>query len=81
MVIRPPPNCTHLDNWRRCRLDSHKNWLGRLLDLRPRCILDRIDRPRDGEWTCPDQDPYPRPPLPTIGSGAMKLQSNRRAEK
>jgi hypothetical protein len=64
MVFAPPPNCHHLDNWRGCRLDSHKSWLNRLTGTRARCILDRRDPPRDGEWFCPDQKPYPRPAPP-----------------
>lgn len=69
MVFRPRPNCRNLDNWRCCKLESHRGWLMRALDLRPPCIIDRIDMPRDGEWICPDQDEYPRPPPPTTGSG------------
>lgn len=69
MVSRPPPNCEHIDNWRCCKLESHRGWLLRSLDLRPRCIIDRMDAPRDGDWFCPDQKKRPRPRPPMTGSG------------
>lgn len=63
--MRAPPNCQHLDNYRNCRVhDPH--WLIGLLvpNARPGCILDRELPPRDCEWTCPDQKPWPRPAGP-----------------
>jgi len=75
MVMIPPPDCEHLDNWRCCKLPSHQIAPLRWLGIRPRCILDRVDRPRDGEWFCADQLPRPRPRPPMTGSGVKKGKS------
>lgn len=75
MVHRPPPNCRHLDNWRGCALASRWSWFNRITGTRPHCILDRTDEPRDGEWTCPDQDALPRPRPPAPQPSAAKRQT------
>jgi hypothetical protein len=54
----------HLDNYGDCRILHGQNWFERFLRVRPRCVLMRQMPPRDGEWTCDDQEPYPRPPGP-----------------
>lgn len=85
MVIRPKPNCQHLDNYRRCKV--HKaHWLVRFIfgdneHVRPSCIIDRPLPPADGVWTCPDQKEWPRPAPPTEGSAASKSTKLRRKEK
>jgi hypothetical protein len=63
--MRAAPNCQHLDNYRCCRV-HRPHWLVAALfpKLRPGCILDRELPPRDGQWTCPDQTPLPRPAGP-----------------
>jgi hypothetical protein len=63
--MRAPPNCQHLDNYRHCRV--HKMpWVIRIVfpNARPSCIIDRDFPPRDNEWICGDQLPYPRPASP-----------------
>lgn len=62
--MRGPPNCQHLDNYRSCRILHGQGLIGRLLGMRPGCILDRGFPPRDGQWTCADQKPHPRPAAP-----------------
>jgi hypothetical protein len=71
MGFRPPPDCIHADNWRRCKI--HTSWLQSVIkDYRPHCIIDRLDRPADGDWFCPDQQRVPRPAPPTTGSGVAR---------
>jgi hypothetical protein len=64
MVHRPPPNCQHLDNWRACRIMHGQLTVLKWLGVRPACVLDNPDPPRDGDWTCDEQKPFPRPAGP-----------------
>jgi hypothetical protein len=68
-----PPNCQHLDNWRRCKI--HKPlpwWLAWLAGTkRPPCILDLWPamEPQDDDLQCPDQLRWPRPAPPKSQRG------------
>lgn len=64
MGYRAPPNCQHLDNFRQCRVLHGQNRIQHLFGLRPDCVLDQFEPPRDGEWTCDEQLPHARPPGP-----------------
>lgn len=66
MVWTGRTNCQHLDNYRRCRVHTAPVWIRWLLPKgRPPCVYHAYgDEPQDGEVTCPDQMPYPRPDPP-----------------
>lgn len=75
MVHLAPPNCQHLDNWRRCRVHKLPWWQRWLVPGgRPPCILDvaRYRPPQDGEVTCPDQKP--RPLLRPVGPSPVRAK-------
>lgn len=74
--MRPPPDCKHIDNWRNCKLHQSfwQRWFG--IDIRPHCILDRLDDPRDGKWECPDYDQLPRSRPPPPGTFTPKIRHN-----
>lgn len=55
------PDCQHLDNYRTCRILHGQGRIQRALGIRPRCVLDQEMPPQDGEWTCDEQKPFPRP--------------------
>lgn len=64
MSYRGAPNCQHLDNFRACRIFHDQLRILKFFGVRPACVLDNPSPPRDGDWTCDDQKPYPRPAGP-----------------
>jgi hypothetical protein len=62
--MRCAPNCQHLDNYGACRILHGQGRIEKFFGVRPNCILDQTMPPRDGEWTCDEQKPYPRPAGP-----------------
>lgn len=63
--MRGRPNCRHLDNYRGCRILHGRGRIERFFGVRPNCVLTQAMPPQDGEWTCDEQAPFPRPAPPT----------------
>ncbi len=72
MIYRPAANCQHLDNWRRCRVHTAPWWIRWLYPKgRPPCVFDQM-ADQDGEITCAEQKPFPRPAPPSDWDGIKK---------